>query len=85
MSITKHKDDSQLFSDTLWLLLLTFLLVFAPAILYFIYSVIIDPLTPQLIAGIGDMVRRKSLGFLAKNSRGRRKKWLFASLLWHER
>lgn len=43
-----------------------FCLTFVPVIIYFLYNVWRDPLTPSLVQNGTDLLREKTMGFLSK-------------------
>jgi len=57
-------DDREAFYLTLKIIFWTFAAVFVPVILSFIYSVAVDPLTPQLIKSLIEYVKKKGMGYL---------------------
>jgi hypothetical protein len=50
----------------LWFILVLFLLTFVPLILYFLYNVYKDPLTPSLIKNGTEVLKEKTMGYLSK-------------------
>ena len=69
-----YQDDSELLITTLWVLFFTMCAVFGPAIIYFVYSVITDPITPSLITELISAIRAKSIGFLGNDKQKKTKK-----------
>ena len=52
---------------------IVFLLAILPPIIYFIYSVYKDPLTPEIMGKLTEIVKERSLGYLGKKPRIKRR------------
>ncbi len=52
----------------IYFILFALLAVFLPPILYFLYSVSKDPMTPQLVERIKDVAKERTIGYLSSRN-----------------
>lgn len=64
---SRYKSEGQDYSMPLKVLGWLLMLIFAPVLSTFAYSVVKDPLTPQVARGAWDAVKERTTGYLSRN------------------
>jgi hypothetical protein len=68
----RQKKGSADHSVGIYMCLFIFCLSFIPSLIYFVYSVIKDPLTPTLVANATKLFGEKTTGYLSARKKGKK-------------